>query len=149
MVNLKLKAAQDFQAMLNDAKANPLDVTEAWFNGIADSVQADPNSRLLGEIVAVLSAYHEYEKSKLQTALDIPEYNPLSLTNQNDIIDAEQLVYLGDESLCFLTCDRGFRKRVKQSEQASRIITVAPEELLDPQKAEALLRKITKLEARS
>ena len=149
MVNLKLKAAQDFQAMLNYARTNPLDMTEAWFHGIADSLQADPKSRPIGEIVTVLSTYHEYEKSKLQTALDIPEYNPLSLTNQNDIIDVEQLVYLGDESLCFLTCDRGLRKRVKQSGQASRIITVAPEELLDPRKAEALLRKITKLEAKS
>jgi hypothetical protein len=143
MVSLKLKAAQDFQAMIVDAKKYPFDITKAWFLGIAHMVDADPNSKSIDEVVKILSAYHEYEQSKLQTALEIPEYNPLSLKNQNDIIDAEQLVYLGDASLCFLTCDQGFRKRVKESEQAARIITVAPEELLDAQNAEALLGNIT------
>ncbi len=143
MVSLKLKAAQDFQAMIVDAKKQPFDFTKAWFLGIAHRAHADPGSKSRNEVVKILSAYHEYEQSKLQTALEIPEYNPLSLKNQNDIIDAEQLVYLGDTSLCFLTCDQGFGKRVKKSEQAARIITVAPEELLDAQKAEALLKKIT------
>jgi hypothetical protein len=34
---------------------------------------------------------------------DSRHYNPLSRKNQNDIIDSEQLVYLGDDSLCMLT----------------------------------------------
>ena len=145
MVDLKLKAAQTFQAKAAYAKSNRFDTTEAWFHALADSVQAEPGSRPIGEIVTALSAYHEYEESKLQTALKIADYNPLSLKNQNDIIDAEQLVYLGEPSLSFLTCDQGFRKRIKKSGQAARIVTAAPEELLNPQKAEALLRKITRL----
>jgi hypothetical protein len=77
---------------------------------------------------------------KLAMALKTPRYNPLSKTNRN-ILDAEQLVYLGDKSLCLLTCDQGFKKRVKKSEQVNRLIVVAPEELMDATKAEALLRK--------
>ena len=152
MDDFKAKAALDFKNMLDDVKKErkerkgkkkkkPFDMTEWWFRGIANRLHADPKSRKMPEIVAALSAYHEYEESKLQTALNIRDYNPLSKTNRNDIVDAEQLVYLGDKTLCLLTCDRGFKKRVKKSEQVGRLITATPEELMDAKNAEALLRR--------
>jgi hypothetical protein len=144
MDGFKADYAQAFKDILDEAKKEKkksFDMTEAWFFGIASRVHADPKSKKVSEIISALSAYHEYEEAKLQMALNTPKYNPLSKTNQNDILDAEQLVYLGDKSLCLLTCDKGFKKRVKKSEQAARLITATPEELMDAKKAEALLRK--------
>jgi hypothetical protein len=149
MDDFKLSTAHNFKNMLDDLrnqqgkvgkKARPVDLTEVWFRGIANRVQADPKSRKISDIQSVLSAYHEFEQSKLQTALMIPEYQPMSRKNQNDIIDAEQLVYLGDPSLCMLTADKGFKSKVAKSEQASRIIVAASGDLMDAQKAEAVMR---------
>lgn len=144
MVDLKLQSAHSFKTMIEYARKqnNKFDMTDAWFRGIANSVGADPRSRSVDEIKNALSAYHEYENAKLKVALDEPEYNLLSLTNQNDIIDAEQLVYLWDPTLCFLTADKKVRKRVTVSPQAPRIIWAPVEDLQDPTKATALLRKI-------
>jgi hypothetical protein len=142
MIDLKLQAAQSFKTMIEYARNNKFDMTDAWFRGIAKSVGADPKSRSVDEIKTALSAYHEYEQAKLKVALDESEYNPLSLTNQNDIIDAEQLVYLWDPTLCFLTADKKVKNRVKASVQASRIIWAPAEDLQDPARATALLRKI-------
>jgi len=142
--SFKMSTAHHFKDMLTEVRKGPgktFDMTEAWFLGIANRIHADPKSKAVSELLCSLSAYHEFEQSKLQTALDTPTYNPLSKKNRNDIFDAEQLVYLGDNSLCLLTCDKGFKKRVKQSEQAARIITVPREELLDAKKVEVLLRK--------
>jgi len=144
MDDFKAKAAQDFKNILDEAKKEKkksFDMTEAWFGGIAKRVHADPKSKKMSEIVSAFSAYHEFEDSKLRMALKTPKYNPLSKTNRNDILDAEQLVYLGDKSLCLLTCDKGFKKRVKKSDQVKRLIIVAPEELMDATKAEALREK--------
>ncbi len=89
--------AHDFKNMLDDLrkqqgkkekqKAKPVDTTKPWFNGIVKRAKADANSKTIPEVQSMLSAYHEFEQSKLQTALLIPEYNPLSHKNQNDIID--------------------------------------------------------------
>jgi len=142
--------AHDFKNMLDDLKkqqgkkekqkAKPVDTTKPWFNGIVKRAKADGNSKTIPEVRSLLSAYHEFEQSKLQTALLIPEYNPLSHRNQNDIIDSEQLIYLGDPSLCMLTADKGFKSKVVKSEQASRIIVATPDDLRDAKKAEAVLR---------
>jgi hypothetical protein len=59
----------------------------------------------------------------------------------NDLLDAEQLVYLGAPELRFLTCDRGF-ERVTKSEQARRIFVVAMADVSDARRLEALLREI-------
>jgi hypothetical protein len=145
MDTFKENYAQSFKNMLTEARKErkkQFDITEAWFHGVANRIQADPNSRKMTDIVSALSAYHEFEQSKLETALTTRKYNPLSHKNRNDIFDAEQLVYLGDKSLCLLTCDKGFGKRVKKSEQAARIITATREELVDATQAEALLKKI-------
>jgi hypothetical protein len=97
------------------------------------------SSKTIPEVQSLLGAYHEFEQSKLQTALLIPEYNPLSHKNQNDIIDSEQLIYLSDPSLCMLTADKGIKSKVVKSEQAARIVVATPEDLSDAKKAEAVV----------
>lgn len=113
------------------------------FRGIATRVRADATSKPASEIVSALNAYHEFEQAKLHIATQNRDYNPEK--HQNDLFDAEQLIYLADQSLCFLTCDFGFQKLLKKSAQATRITTVPPGDLADAKKVEALLRKITQI----
>jgi hypothetical protein len=144
MDDFKLSVAQDFKNMVDAArneKTKAFDMTGPWFRGIARRAGADANSKPESEIVSALSAYHEFEQNKLKTALKFRKYNPLSRTNQNDIIDAEQLVYLADPSLCMITADRGFKSKVTKSDQAARIITISADDLMDARKAEAVLKR--------
>jgi hypothetical protein len=97
----------------------------------------------MAEMVSTLSAYHEYEKTKLEIAVKSKGYNPEK--HRNDLLDAEQLIYLSDPSLHFLTCDGGFQNFVKELPQAKRIITVEPAALADAGKTETMLRGIVGL----
>jgi hypothetical protein len=144
MDKTKEKTAQDFARLIAAARNEPLEgekFSRAWFQGIATRVKADPKSREMSEIVTTLNAYHEFEKGKLQIALANTNYNPGK--HQNDLFDAEQLIYLSDPSLCFLTCDAGIANLVKNSSQAKRVICVAPEELANATKVEKLIRGIS------
>lgn len=143
MDDFKMGKAQEFKDMLDAArreKVRAYDMTRDWFQAIARSVNADPASKPIEEIVAALSAHHEFEQVKLQRALKARTYNPFSRDNQNDIIDAEQLLYLCEPSLCMITADAGFKSKVRKSDQAERIITAPANDLMDPHKAEAVLR---------
>jgi hypothetical protein len=140
---IKLKTAQDFGRMLEAARAeSPTGdwFSGPWFNGIARRAGVDPNSRPIAEVEDTFSAYREFERVKLETALAVKNYKPEK--HQNDLFDAEQLIYLGDPERCFLTCDGGF-ERVNRSSQAERIVIVTPDALSEHQSIEALLRKIT------
>jgi hypothetical protein len=141
---MKQQSTQDFRTLLAAARKEPFDgekFSEAWFRGIANRVKADPASKRMSEIILELSAYHEFEHGKLQAAVQNKDYNPEK--HANDLLDAEQLIYLQDKSLCFLTCDTGFQNLVKKSPQVSRIIIVSGEDLASASMVEALLRKIT------
>jgi hypothetical protein len=153
---MKLETAEGFGRMLDEARKEFAQrrengespkgdwfeawFSEAWFHGVVTRAKVDPNSKPVAEVAAIFSAHHVFERVKLQTALGAKSYN--SEKHQNDLLVVEQLVYLGSPELCFLTCDKGFA-RVKQSAQAARIIIVAPEELSDVQRVEAVLRKLT------
>ena len=145
MDGYKRQKAEQFKVMIDAArqeKIKAFDSTEFWFASLAESVGADPKSKPIAEVVCALSAHHEFEQSKLRTALEIPDYNPLSRKNQNDVIDVDQLLYLADETLCMLTADGGFKKKVTKSRQAARIITAPEADLMDARKAETMLRNI-------
>jgi hypothetical protein len=144
MDRMKDKTAQDFGRLLQAARKEGLEgekFSQAWFQDIANRIKAESKSRDMSEIVSALNAYHEFERGKLQVALGNKDYNPEK--HKNDLLDAEQLIYLSDPSLCFLTCDKGFANLVKNSPQAKRVITVSPEELVDPGKVETLIRGIS------
>lgn len=140
MDKMKGKTAQDFGRLLEAARKEGLEgekFSNAWLQGIANRIKADPKSRNMSEIVSNLNAYHEFERGKLQVALNNKDYNPEK--HRNDLLDAEQLIYLSDPSLHFLTCDKGFENLAGNSPQAKRIITCSPLELLEPAKVEALV----------
>lgn len=144
---MKGKTAQDFAALLDAArKESPKGdwFAEAWFQAIARRSRADASSKSAHELAATFSAYHEFERVKLETALQSKDYNPEK--HQNDLLDAEQLIYLGSQELNFLTCDKGFA-RVEKSAQAARIRIVSPNDLADVKKVEDLLRQITEAKA--
>jgi hypothetical protein len=137
------KTAQEFARLLEAARNEGLEgenFSIAWFQGIANRIKADPKSRNMPEIISDLNAYHEFERGKLHVALNNKDYNPEK--HKNDLLDAEQLIYLSDPSLHFLTCDKGFSNLVRNSPQSKRIITVSPSELVEPVTVEALIRGI-------
>ena len=141
--DFKREKAEQFKAMVDAARQDKLktfDTTEFWYASIADSAGADPKSKSVDEVVSALSAHHEFNQAKLQRALTIREYKPLSRKNQNDIFDVEQLVYLWDKSLCMLTADGGFKSKVTNSKQATRIITAEEADLRDAKRVEVILR---------
>jgi hypothetical protein len=143
MDKMKQKTVRDFGRLLAAAQKETLEgekFSEAWFRGIAERIKADPSTRKRSEIISTLNAYHEFEESKLSIALKSRGYNPGK--HANDLLDAEQLIYLSDSTLCFITCDSGFQNLVKKSPQAKQIITVTQEELGDAAQVEALLRKV-------
>jgi hypothetical protein len=143
MEKMKEQTVNAFDQLIKSARGKPLkdgQFSDAWFRGIAKRAKAEASSREMSEIIEKLSAYHEFEEVKLLTALQNKDYNPAK--HANDLLDAEQLIYLCEGPLCFLTCDRGFQK-VKKSSQACRIITVRPEDLSLVANVEALFRKAT------
>jgi hypothetical protein len=143
MDNMRAKTAGDFGRLMDAARQGGFSgesFSKAWFQGIANRVKTDSTSKDMKEIVAALTAYHEFEESKLRVALLSKDYKPEK--HQNDLLDAEQLIYLSDPSLCFLTCDSGFRKFVTKSLQAKRIIVAPPHELDDAAMVEVLVRGI-------
>jgi hypothetical protein len=141
MDRMKQQTAEDFRRLVEAARKEPLEgekFTDAWFRGIANRVKADPATKSASEIVLALNAYHEFEEAKLKIAVQNKDYNPEK--HQNDLFDAEQLIYLSDPSLCFLTCDTGFQNLVTKSPQRSRINTVQLADLASAKQVEALLR---------
>jgi hypothetical protein len=141
--NVTDKMASEFKNLLDAARANGLeskDFSNAWYLGVAKRAKGDPSSKSLDEIRSSLNAYCEFEMSKLQVALENEDYNPKK--HKNDVLDSEQLVYLYDASLNFLTCDAGFNNRVKKSTQCSQIFTTTQDKLSSATQVESLLRSI-------
>jgi len=139
---MKESTSADFSRLVEGWRKEPLTpeaFSEMWVAGIAKRAKADPGSRPVAEIVSSLSAFHEFEEQRLLTAVNNREYKP----DKNDLLDSEQLPYLGDPQLHFLTCDGGYLARIKKSPQAAQIHKVALDELASVEKVEALLRKIT------
>jgi len=139
---MKDSSLADFIRLVEMFRKEPLtpeNFSEVWLHGIAKRVKANPQSRPVAEVAASLSAYHEYEEQKLLVAVKNTSHKP----DKNDIMDSEQLPYLGDPKLHFLTCDGGYEARIKKSPQLKRIHKVAPNELENAEQVEELLRKIT------
>jgi hypothetical protein len=140
---VKDSTSADFNLLVEGWREEPLTpeaFSEMWVSGIAKRAKADPGCRPVADIVSSLSAFHEFEEQRLLTAVKNLAYKP----DKNDILDSEQLPYLGDPQLHFLTCDGGYLARIKKSPQAARIHKVTPDELASAEKVEALLRKITR-----
>jgi hypothetical protein len=145
MDQMRARTAEEFGRLLDTArKESPKGewFSEAWFQGIVRRVKADADARSAIQLAATFGAYHEFERVKLEVALQSTGYNPRK--HWNDLLDAEQLIYLGCLELHFLTCDGGF-KRVNNSPQAVRIKVVSPHELAEVNTVESLLREIIRV----
>jgi hypothetical protein len=139
---MKESTSADFNRLVEGWRKETLTpeaFSEMWVSGIAKRAKADPACRPVADIISSLSAYHEFEEQRLLTAVNNREYKP----DENDLLDSEQLPYLGDSRLHFLTCDGGYLTRIKKSPQAAQIHKVGLDELASVEKVEALLRKIT------
>jgi len=115
--------------------------TELWLTRFRKEPAAKVRPKTDQEIVSAFSALHEFDYEKLKIAVSDEHYQPMN--HVNDLFDAEQLIYLGDPTLHFITVDKGYLNKVKISPQRDRIHRVDGSELDDPKKAEALLRNIT------
>jgi hypothetical protein len=89
------------------------------------------------------SALFEYEEKRSLVIGNDRHYNPANPKNINDAFDSEQLVYLYDPNIRFITCDRKYQRRVTECKQSVQIITVNSAELRDPVSAATLLRRVT------
>jgi hypothetical protein len=70
-----------------------------------------------------------HESARLSRALEDPDFNFLSKKRKNDLFDSEQLIYLAEDHLSFLTTDGGFAD-AKRTSQGHRVHIVTPEALL-------------------
>jgi hypothetical protein len=140
---IKESYAGAFQDVVTHFRSNPLTLeafTELWLGRFRVNDAAKDHPQTDSHLVTAFSALREFDYEKLKNALVNPTYN--ALKHANDLFDAEQLIYLGDENLHFITVDKGYLLKVLKSPQKTRIHQVLGSELDDPASAENLLRRI-------
>jgi hypothetical protein len=141
---IKNAYADHFEASLTQLRPfNPNDkdkFTQLWATQFRTERTAALAPRTDAELASTFSALHEFEYEKTKLALQDPDYKPVN--HVNDLFDAEQLLYLGDPNLEFLTFDQGYLRKVKNSPQRTRIHHVSPGTFATPESAEAFIRNI-------
>lgn len=140
---IKQTYAEHFQHTVNFFKKNPL--TEAsfsgmWFAGMANRSGVAHDATKAAGLVAAFSALHEFEYNKLKVAVANDGYN--ASKHKNDLFDAEQLIYLSDPALHFLTLDGGYLAKILKSPQRGRIHQLSISLLNDASKVEEFLAQI-------
>lgn len=146
IAKLKTDYAVHFQTTVDHFRTNPFTdqaFTALWVGGIKTRVGQWQSAKSNAEIVAALSAYHEFDLNKLKVALANSEYN--AEKHKNDLFDSEQLIYLGALELNFLALDSGYIAKVVNSPFKTRIHHVEHSQFETPDAAEAVLRKIVGL----
>ena len=139
---VKLQQAQRDQGMVERLRGQPVDWSQDavfFATGVMNRVGVKLEPGAEKAVSEFLSAYFEYSSKMLRTALGDPNFS--FLKKQNSALDAEQLVYLADSALHFLTLDRGFSS-VTKSPQKSRIHILSPEMLKD---AKVVVEKLREL----
>ncbi len=124
---VKLQQAQRDQGVVERLRGQTVDWSQdAQFfaTGVANRVGVKLEPGAEKRVSELLSAYFEYSSKMLRTALGDSNFS--FLRNQNSALDAEQLVYLADPALHFLTLDHGFSS-VTKSPQKSRIHILRPD----------------------
>jgi hypothetical protein len=140
---IKESYAEAFQDVVTHFRSNPLTLesfTELWLGRFRVNDAAKDHPQTDSHLATAFSALQEFDYEKLKNALANPTYN--ALKHANDLFDAEQLIYLGDENLHFITVDKGYLLKVLKSPQQTRIHQVLGSELDDPASAENVLRRI-------
>jgi hypothetical protein len=139
---LKDKVAIQFTLLVDSYRRTPMadsDFEVVFAAGIRQRVSETPVLPIC-ELLKSLGAYYEFERDKLRIAAGNVNYRPER--HANDLLDAEQLVYLADSRLCFLTCDGGYRKRVTRGPQRDRIHVRRIADFATPESISFMLREI-------
>lgn len=126
-------------------RGKPIDWSEDltfFATGVAQRVGAVLEPGGERKVSELLSAYFEYASNLLRTAVGDPNFS--FLKKQNAALDAEQLVYLADSELRFITFDRGFLN-VTKSPQKARIHVLSSDSLPDAQSVVTKLNEILNL----
>lgn len=113
---------------------------DLWTDGLLKRTGLPSNICSRQSIISKLSALYEFDKHGFEAALSDVNYPATKYSNDN--LDREQLIYLADQSLHFVTCDKQYSKKTVASSHSERIHTVKPEELNSPENGEKLLRHI-------
>jgi hypothetical protein len=108
----KFEATEDFARLLNSWRAHGGVADEEhrriFATSIARRAGLPPEGIDVDNVIEKLNALWVYEQERLTNAAAERAYEPHR--HENDVYDAQQLVYLAHPGLHFLTCDRGFRK---------------------------------------
>ena len=140
--NVKDEGVTNFGRLLDAYRKDPLDVAthdQIWFDSMRKRARVDGTNRRPEDVKRALEAAYGFEYQKLTSAAATPNYN--IARRRNDVIDVEHLIYLGRDSLIFLSCDTGFR-RLTGTCQQRRIHISTPAQLRDGTTAEGLLRQL-------
>jgi hypothetical protein len=142
--HMKLQQATRDQGVADRLRGKPIDWSEDWTffaKGVAERVGVVLEPGAERKVSELLGAYFEYGSNLLRTA--VGDQNFSFLKKQNAALDAEQLVYLADPELLFVTLDRGFLN-VTKSPQRARIHVLSSDSLPDAQSVVTKLNEILK-----
>ena len=139
---LKANVVVQFKRLVESYRRIPMtdgDFEEVFVHGLRQRVPHAPDTPVC-DVVTALGAYCEFERDKLRVAAANETYR--AEDHGNDLLDVEQLVYLADPRLCFLTCDGGYLRRVNRSPQRERIHVAPVAVLADHDAASHLIREL-------
>jgi hypothetical protein len=131
----------DIQAGYGPPDRNRL--VNAIREGLAKRVDVSPLAPLTYGLRRLFSAFFEYEEERALLIGADRHYNPANARNINDAFDSEQLLYLTNPDLRFITCDRKYSRRVTRCRQAGQIVTADAADLQDTAGATQLITRIT------
>jgi hypothetical protein len=127
----KQRLATTTQRLVEEIRAGRYhleDFPSNLLRGLATDLGLSPSAAVFDNALVKLSASFEFIMARLSAGTQ----------DANDWFDAYQLVYLENDDLKFVTCDRGF-ECIRDSPQKKRINVVAQEIMQDPAKAQDYL----------
>ncbi len=108
-----------FMEARRNANPGPLNQVQ-WASGVAGFYGIPPESVDLPSLAAGLSAAYEHEMFA-NRLLNNPSFSVSR--NRSDLIDGQQLIYLCDPQVVFISNDSDFRNRITNSPQLASIQT--------------------------
>jgi hypothetical protein len=117
------------------------ELRSGFHDTIAKKAGVDPTHPSIEAFCRKVEAYYQYETVRLQRAIDNVHLNLLSKRRQNDLFDAEQLLYLFADGLSFLTTDQGYSGSLSLP-QGDRIRLADVNDLIAPASASRIMREI-------
>jgi hypothetical protein len=118
------RGKESYSAALNNAKHEQLLLADplVWARQFARVYGLEPTDLQTARMAKALDAVYAYQES-VWTMSTSDAFKPEN--NQNDWIDLNQLFYLADPSVYFLTAERKIKLRCQRSNQANRILVLS------------------------